>query len=91
MVCCIGLKQASPNLCWKRQKLLYLRSQINQTRKRGAWRKRGARHLSISLEEILQQRGMGRKMKGFQYGKAFRQQMTQVGANDMIQGRGRKL
>ena len=36
------------------------------------------------MEEILPQCGMGRKMKGFQYGKAFRQQMTQVGANDMI-------
>jgi len=44
----------------------------------------------ISLEEILQQCGLSRKMEGFQYGKAFRQQMTQVGANDMIQGRGRK-
>jgi len=44
----------------------------------------------ISLEEILQQCGMGRKIEGFQYGKAFRQQMTQVGANDMIQERGRK-
>jgi len=33
---------------------------------------------------------LSRKMEGFQYGKAFRQQMTQVGANDMIQGRGRK-
>lgn len=44
----------------------------------------------ISLEEILQQCGLGRKIEGFQYGKDFREQMTAVGAQDMLQGRGRK-
>jgi len=44
----------------------------------------------ISLEEILAACGVGRKIEGFQHSKAFRNQLTQVGATDMVQGRGRK-
>ncbi len=44
----------------------------------------------ISLEEILGTCGLGRKIDGFQYTKAFREQLTRLGATDMVQGRGRK-
>lgn len=44
----------------------------------------------ISLEEILATCGLGRNIQGYQYSKSFRVQMTQLGATDMVQGRGRK-
>lgn len=44
----------------------------------------------ISLEELLQKCGLGRKIEAYQYGKSFREQLTRIGTNDMIQGRGRK-
>jgi hypothetical protein len=44
----------------------------------------------ISLEEILETCGLGRNIDGFQYSKAFREQLTRLGATDMVQGRGRK-
>lgn len=44
----------------------------------------------ISLEEILQKCGLGRKVEGYQYSKAFRLQMTARGAKDMVLGRGLK-
>ncbi|KLU06423.1 hypothetical protein RISK_001634 [Rhodopirellula islandica] len=44
----------------------------------------------ISLEEILAACGLGRTIQGYQYSKAFRLQLTQLGATDMVQGRGRK-
>lgn len=42
----------------------------------------------ISLEEILQQIGLSRKIEEFQYRKDFREQMTKTGSTDRIQGRG---
>ena len=44
----------------------------------------------ISLEEILQQIGLNSKMDEWQYTKKFREKFTAIGAQDMIQGRGRK-
>lgn len=44
----------------------------------------------ISLEEVLQQIGMSRKINPFQYTKAFRDRMSAVGATDRVQGRGLK-
>lgn len=44
----------------------------------------------ISLEEILGKCGLSRKIEGFQYSKAFREQLTAKGATDMVQGRGKK-
>ena len=43
----------------------------------------------ISLEEILQRIGLGRKVDR-QYSKVFREKLTQIGAADMIQGRGKR-
>lgn len=42
----------------------------------------------LSLEEILQQIGLPRKIDEFQYKKSFREQMTKTGSTDRIQGRG---
>lgn len=42
----------------------------------------------ISLEEILQQIGLSRRVNEFQYTKAFRDRMTTMGSTDRIQGRG---
>ncbi len=44
----------------------------------------------ISLEEILQQIGLSRRINELQYTKAFRDQMTATGSKDRIQGRGLK-
>jgi hypothetical protein len=44
----------------------------------------------ISLEEILQQIGLSRRINEFQYTKDFREQMTNIGSTDRIQGRGVK-
>lgn len=44
----------------------------------------------IALEEILQQIGLSRRISEFQYTKAFRDQMTNIGSTDRIQGRGLK-
>ena len=43
----------------------------------------------ISLEEILQKIGLGRRLES-PYTKAFREQLTKIGQQDMICGRGRK-
>jgi len=43
----------------------------------------------LSLEEVLQQIGLGRKLD-WPYSKAFREKWTKVGETDMIQGKGRK-
>ena len=43
----------------------------------------------LSLEEILQQIGLGRKLD-WPYSRAFREKYTKDGETDMIQGRGRK-
>lgn len=44
----------------------------------------------ISLEEILQQIGLGRTLKS-QFTKEFRERWTREGQTDMIQGKGRTL
>ena len=44
----------------------------------------------ISLEEVLQNIGLSRKINEFQYTKAFRDRMSAVGATDRVQGRGFK-
>lgn len=44
----------------------------------------------LSLEEILQKIGRGRGGLPWQYTKAFRENYTGIGQQDMIQGRGRK-
>lgn len=44
----------------------------------------------ISLEEILQQIGLSRRINEVQYTKAFREQMTAAGSKDRLQGRGVK-
>lgn len=44
----------------------------------------------IALEEILQLIGLSRRIKEYQYTKAFREQMTNTGSKDRIQGRGLK-
>ena len=44
----------------------------------------------LSLDEVLQKCGLGRKIEAIQYGKSFREQLTRMGANDMVQGRGRR-
>jgi hypothetical protein len=49
----------------------------------------GRRDQGVSLEEVLQKIGLGRKV-GWQYSKAFREQYTRQGETDGIQGRGRK-
>jgi hypothetical protein len=49
----------------------------------------GRRDQGVSLEEILQRIGMGRKVE-WQYSKSFREQLTKQGETDMIQGRGKK-
>lgn len=43
----------------------------------------------ISLEEILQKIGLGRKVD-VQYSKGFRERLTRTGAADAIQGRGKR-
>jgi hypothetical protein len=43
----------------------------------------------LSLEEILQKIGLGRKLD-WPYSKAFREKYTKDGETDMIQGRGKK-
>lgn len=49
----------------------------------------GRRDQGISLEEILQKIGLGRKV-GWQYSKAFRENYTKEGETDRIQGKGKK-
>jgi hypothetical protein len=49
----------------------------------------GRRDQGVSLEEILQKIGLGRKVQ-WQYSKAFREKYTKDGETDMIQGRGKK-
>ena len=44
-------------------------------------------HQGISLEEILQKIGLGRRLDG-QYTKEFRGRLTQMGQEDSIRGRG---
>jgi len=46
-------------------------------------------HQGISLEEILQKIGLGRKLK-WAYSKAFREKYTKEGEVDMVGGRGKK-
>ena len=47
-------------------------------------------HQGISLEELLQQVGLQQSSVKWPYSKKFREQYTQVGAMDLIQGRGLK-
>lgn len=49
----------------------------------------GRSEQGVSLEEILQKIGLGRKV-GWQYSKTFREKYTTEGEADMIRGRGKK-
>lgn len=49
----------------------------------------GRRDQGVSLEEILQKIGLGRKVE-WQYSKAFREKYTKEGETDMIVGRGKQ-
>lgn len=49
----------------------------------------GRRDQGVSLEEVLQQIGLGRKLE-WAYSRAFREKYTREGETDVIQGRGKK-